>query len=139
MFLAVASVGFSQTPAVIGPKPQVAISVYDYAHVPTGLLVAAKEDAQRVFRHAGVETVWTTCLPKPEKAESDGCIAVDANHLILKILPRAIAANVRDRDDVLGTAIVNESGADFTPMSFTTMSKDSLRSENSGMLCSGMF
>jgi hypothetical protein len=58
MFLAAASVGFSQTTAIIEPKPHVAISVYDYAHVSTGLLTAAEEDAQRVFRQAGVETIW---------------------------------------------------------------------------------
>ena len=113
MFLAVASVGFSQTLAVNGAKPQVAISVYDYAHVPMGLLAGAEEAAQRIFRQAGVETVWVTCLPKPKKIESNGCYAVDANHLMLKILPRAIAANVRDRGDVLGTAIVDESGIGF--------------------------
>jgi hypothetical protein len=139
IFLAVASVGFSQTPAVIGPKPQVAISVYDYAYVSTGLLAAAEEDAQRVFRQAGVETVWATCLPKPEKAESDGCYAVDANHLMLKILPRAIATHVRERGDVLGTAILDERGVEFYAYVFYDHVKDSLRSENSGMLCSGMF
>jgi hypothetical protein len=106
-------VGFSQTPALIGPKPQVAISVYDYAHVSARLLAAAEEDAQRVFRQAGVETVWATCFPKSEKTESDGCYVVDANHLMLKILPRAIAAHVRDRGDVLGTAIVDERGVGF--------------------------
>jgi hypothetical protein len=113
MFLAAASVGFSQTTAIIEPKPHVAISVYDYAHVSTGLLTAAEEDAQRVFRQAGVETIWATCFPKPEKAEPDGCSAVDANHLMLKILPRAIAAHARERSDVLGTAIVDEKGIGF--------------------------
>jgi hypothetical protein len=113
MFLAAASVGFSQTTAIVGPELQVAISVYDYAHVSTGLLTAAEEDARRVFRQAGVETVWATCFPKPEKAEPDGCSAVDATHLILKILPRAIAASARERSDVLGTAIVDEKGVGF--------------------------
>jgi len=109
----VTSVGFSQTPTIIEPKTQVTISVYDYAHVSAGLLSAAAEDARRVFRKAGVGTVWTTCLPKPEKAKSDSCYAVDANHLILKILPHAIAANVRDRGDVLGSAILDERGVGF--------------------------
>jgi hypothetical protein len=113
MFLAAVSVGFSKTAAIIETEPRVAISVYDYAHVPTGLLAAAEEDARRVFRQAGVETVWTTCFPKPGKAEADGCSAVDANHLMLKILPRAIAAHVRERSDVLGTAIVDEKGIGF--------------------------
>jgi len=97
------------------PKPEVAISVYDYAHVSNELLAAAEEDAQRVFRQAGVETVWTTCLPKPEKARSlsDDCYRVDAAHLMLKILPHAIAKHVRDRGDVLGTASVDERGASY--------------------------
>jgi len=113
MFLAVASVGFSQTPAGVGPKPHVTISVYDYAHVSTELLAAAEGAAQRIFRQAGIETIWATCLPKPEIAESVGCYTVDANHLTLKILPRAIAAHVRERADVLGTAIVDEKGIGF--------------------------
>jgi hypothetical protein len=112
MFLAAASVGFTQT-AMVGPELQVAISVYDYAHISTGLLAAAEEDARRVFRQAGIETVWATCFPKLEKSEPDGCAAVDANHLMLKILPRAIAASVRERSDVLGTAIVDEKGVGF--------------------------
>ena len=111
MFLAVASVGFSQTPGGIGPKPQVAISVYDYAHISTELLTAAEKDAERIFRQAGVETVWTTCLPKA--AESDGCYTVNANHLVLKILPRAIAMHVRDRADVLGAAMVDTEGVGY--------------------------
>jgi len=113
VFLAAACVGFGQTTTIIGPEPHVAISVYDYAHVSTGLLGAAEEDARRVFRQAGIETVWTTCFPKPEKAEPDGCSAVDSKHLTLKILPRAIAAHVRERTDVLGTALVDEKGVGF--------------------------
>jgi len=139
MFLAVASVGFSQTTAIVGPELQVAVSVYDYAHVSTGLLAAAVEDARRVFRQAGVETVWATCFPKPEKAEPDGCSAVDANHLMLKILTRAIAAPVRERSDVLGAAIVDEKGIGFYAYTFTTVSKESRRSEDLGMLYSEMF
>ena len=115
MFLAVACPGFGQTPAVMPPKPEVAISVYDYANVSTELLAAAEEDAQRVFRQAGVETLWTTCLPKKGKARSrfDDCYKVDDTHLMLKILPHAIAKHVRDRGDVLGAASVDESGASY--------------------------
>jgi hypothetical protein len=115
MFLAVACPGFSQTPEVTPPKPDVAISLYDYAHVSAELLAKAEEDAQRVFRQAGVETVWTTCLPKSEKARSrsNDCYRVDATHLMLKILPHATAAHVRDRGDVLGTASVDERGVSY--------------------------
>jgi len=113
MFLAVACPGFSQTPGVTATKPDVAISVYDYAHVSNELLAAAEEDAHRVFRHAGVETVWTTCLPKLEKVQPNDCYAVDISHLMLKILPRAISAQARDRSDVLGTALVDDKGVGY--------------------------
>jgi hypothetical protein len=47
------------------------------------------------------------------KKPSDGCYPIDANHLTLKILPRAIAAHVRERGDVLGPVIVDERGVGF--------------------------
>ncbi len=90
----------------------ITISVYDYANVPVELLGAAEEDARRIFRQAGVDTVWATCLPKPEKVVAD-CYIVDATHLIMKILPRAISAQARDRSDVLGTALVDEKGVGY--------------------------
>jgi hypothetical protein len=91
----------------------ITISVYDYANISTELLVAAEEDAWRIFRQAGVETVWKTCLPKPEKIQAGDCYTVDATHLTMKILPRAISAQARDRNDVLGTALVDEKGAGY--------------------------
>jgi hypothetical protein len=94
------------------------ISVYDYAHVSPEILAAAEGDARRIFREAGVETVWVTCLPKPEKIEFNGCYLVDATHLMLKILPHAISVQVRDRTDVLGNALVDEKGAGFYAYAF---------------------
>ncbi len=41
------------------------------------------------------------------------CQTVDATHLVLKILPHALNAKVRDRSDVLGAAIVDESGSSY--------------------------
>jgi len=96
----------------------VTISVYDYALVPPEILPAAEGDARRIFQQAGVETVWVNCLPKPEKIESKGCYAVDATHLLLKILPHALSAQVRDRSDVLGDAIVDEKGVGYYAYTF---------------------
>jgi hypothetical protein len=110
--LLAATSAFSQTPG-IATKPEVAISVYDYAHVSPKLLVAAEEDARRIFLQAGVDTVWTPCLPKPEKIEAANCYSVNATHLTLKILPRAISAQARDRSDVLGTALLDGQGVGY--------------------------
>jgi hypothetical protein len=90
----------------------ITISVYDYANVPLELLGAAEEDARRIFRQAGVDTVWETCFPKPERVLAD-CYTVDATHLMMKILPRAISAQARDRNDVLGTSLVDEKRAGY--------------------------
>ena len=57
MFLVAASYGFSQTQATVVPGAEVTIFLYDYANVSTDLLAKAEEDAQRIFRQAGVGTV----------------------------------------------------------------------------------
>ena len=113
MFLMAASPGFSQTLAAAPRTADITISVYDYANVSTELLAAAEEDARRIFLQAGVETLWATCLPKPQKAQPSDCQTVDATHLMLKILPRAISAQARDRSDVLGTALVDAKGIGY--------------------------
>lgn len=91
----------------------VTIFVYDYANVPTELLVSAEEDARRIYRQAGIETVWATCRPRPEKVQGGDCYTVDATHLMLKILPRARSAQAHDRNDVLGTALVDEKSPSY--------------------------
>src|SRR6267143_1473220 len=113
MFLVAASYGFSQTQATVVPGAEITIFLYDYANVSTALLAKAEEDAQRIFRQAGVGTVWATCLPKTEKVQAGDCHSVDATHLMLKILPRAISSQARDRSDVLGTALVDEKGVGY--------------------------
>ena len=113
-FLTIASLGLGQTSPTASPsRPQLTISVYDYARVPTELLAAAEGDARRIFRQVGIETVWVNCLPKPEEVDLKSCSLVDATHLTMKILPRAIIAQVRGRSEVLGDALVGENGVGF--------------------------
>jgi hypothetical protein len=117
--LTIASFGIAQAlPTPAPTRPAVTISVYDYAHVPAEFLAAAEGDAGRIFRQVGVETFWINCLPKPEKIELPTCYSVDATHLMMKILPRAINAHVRDRKDVLGDALVDEKGVGFYAYAF---------------------
>jgi hypothetical protein len=119
MLLVLASSGFTQTPPRPNKgRPEVTISVYDYAGVSPEQLAAAEADARRIFRQAAVETAWVTCLPKPEKIETNGCYLVDATHVMLKILPHAISAQVRDRPDVLGDALVDEKSVGYYAYAF---------------------
>ena len=114
ILLTIASLSIAQVlPTPAATRPAVTIRVYDYAHVPAEFLAAAEEDAGRIFREAGVETFWINCFPKPEKIELPACYSVDATHLTMKILPRAINAHIRDRKDVLGDALVDEKGVGF--------------------------
>ncbi len=116
-FLALTSLGFTQTSQTAIPaRLELSVSVYDYAHVPPELLAAAEQDARRIFQQAGVETIWVPCLPKP--IESNACYSVNSTHFMVKILPHAISAQVRDRDNVLGDALVDEKGAGYYAYAF---------------------
>jgi hypothetical protein len=113
-FLSAACSVFAQSPPSLTPlRPEVSISVHDYAGVSTPLLTAAEDQAREIFRHAGLETVWLNCSPKLEKHEPKSCYFADATHLTLKISPRAMNAQVRDRIDVLGTSYPGEKGAGY--------------------------
>ena len=94
-------------------QPDLTISVHDYANIPTELLAAAEGDAHRIFRQAGVETVWLNCSPKLEKIQPSGCYIADSTHLVVKVLRHAISAQVRDRPEVLGIATLDEKGVGF--------------------------
>jgi hypothetical protein len=112
--LAAASTVFAQSPPPSTPlRSEVSISVHDYAGVSTTLLTAAEDQAREIFRRAGLETVWVNCSPKLEKREPESCYFADATHLTLKISPRAMNAQVRDRIDVLGTSYPDELGAGY--------------------------
>ncbi len=114
-FLAVPAFAFAQNPPTTSLSPEVSISVHDYADVPTPLLAAAEDQAREIYRHAGLETVWMNCSPKleREKLEPGSCYFSDTSHLTLKISPRAMNAQFRNRIDVLGTSYPDEKGVGY--------------------------
>jgi hypothetical protein len=99
------------------PNPQITISVHDYADVPPLRLAAAEAQARRIFGLAGLDTVWLSCSPKLE-SEPEGCSLVDATHLVLKILSGKTNAHIRDRDDVLGNALLADNGTGYYAYAF---------------------
>ena len=54
---------FGETQASDGYAVALAITVriYNYARVPTPILVSAEGEAEKIFRKAGVETDWLDC------------------------------------------------------------------------------
>ena len=97
---------------------EITISVHDYANVPPLRLAAAEAEAHRIFSLAGVKTVWVSCSPKMEESEPVDCSAVDATHLVLKILSGKNTAHVRDRDEVLGNALLPDNGVGYYAYAF---------------------
>jgi hypothetical protein len=105
MLLIVVPSTLAQTPPPSTPQgPEMTISVHNYADVPSEMLGAAEDQAREIYRRAGLETVWLNCSSKLEKSQPESCYFSDSLHLTLKIIPRAVNAQVHDRIDVLGTA-----------------------------------
>ncbi len=95
--------------------PHVSISVYDRAGVPSELLIAAEEEARRIFQRAGVETIWLNCSEPLVAGESRtvGCGTVGSGHLVAEILPRANSERLRFHLEVLGIALLTYKGGGF--------------------------
>ena len=118
-FLAASSSAFAQNqPATTSLRPEITISVHDYAGVPASLLAAAEGHARGIFRNAGLATVWLNCGPKLESIEPKTCYITDATHLTFKILPHAISSQARNRNEVLGTALLDEKGTGYFAYAF---------------------
>jgi hypothetical protein len=99
-------------------KTEVQVSVYDDAAVPSRILAAAEVQIHRIFRHAGVEILWRNCSERAEIVLLAGCQVIGSDHLVLRILPHALGAQVRNRNDVLGTATVDEQGVGYYGYAF---------------------
>jgi hypothetical protein len=102
-----------KAPAKETLSPELHVSVYNYANVSPELLAAAEMQVHRIFRQAGVETVWRNCSDRSENIQPAGCHVIGSTYFVLKILPRAMSAQVRDRADVLGTATLDEKGLGY--------------------------
>ena len=124
-FAVVLLIGIFSLPA-IAQKPQeaaapnsvITISVHDYADVPLLRLAAAEVEARRIFGLSGIKTVWLSCSPKLEESEPADCSTVDATHLVLKILSGKTANHMRDRNDVLGNALLADDGVGYYAYAF---------------------
>jgi hypothetical protein len=99
-------------------SPEITISVHDYADVSSLRLAAAEVEARRIFEQAGVKTVWLSCSPKLERSEPLGCSLVDATHLVLKLVSAKTNARMRDRDNVLGNALLDDNGTGYYGYAF---------------------
>lgn len=100
-------------PATESSRPKLSVSVHNYADVPAELLLAAEEEAHKIFEQAGLETVWLNCSPKMENTQPVGCSITDRTHLVLKLQCHAVSKQARNRTDVLGVATLDEKGVGY--------------------------
>ena len=71
----------------------ITVRVYDMAHLSQNTLKAAKAEAAKVLRKAGVETAWLDCADAVTGGRGDeGCKQpIGSTGLVMKIVPRTIA------------------------------------------------
>ena len=64
----------AEAPGAADPDLSISVLVSNYAQLPEGTLAGAVEEAAKIFRQAGVETVWLYCGPSSATPLDDpGC------------------------------------------------------------------
>ena len=101
------SFGFGRPPA---PETQptnsrVTVRLYNFAKAPADVLDKAEAVATRIFRQAGIETVWTACpLTGEERDQYPDCRGpFGSRDLIVRILP-IVPARFAKQPEVSGVA-----------------------------------
>jgi hypothetical protein len=92
--------------ATQGPRSKLTFRLYNYAGVYSRLLTQSENVAASVFADLGIETVWVDCpVPNRQSLSYLACQSdMGPSDLVLRILPRSMAAKLRPRDETLGSA-----------------------------------
>ena len=103
------SLGRAPISRVRGLRPQTRLTVriYNYARVSEQTLDRAAKQAQRIYRQAGIDMVWTECGTTLEDASRHaGCPnSTKSSTVAVNILPRRMAERAGFADTVFGAAI----------------------------------
>jgi hypothetical protein len=87
-------------------NPRITLRVYNYARVPSPILVHAKHEASNIFRRAGVETTWLDCRLSVADAPTPACDRpFGPADLILRLLSSSMARRLATKGDVCGVAL----------------------------------
>ena len=91
----------------IQSQTRLTVRIYNYARVSEQTLNGAVKQAQRVYRQAGIETVWTECATTLEGASKHvGCPnSTKSSTVAVNILPRRMAKRAGFAGQVFGAAI----------------------------------
>src|SRR5439155_5681991 len=82
------------------------LTVYDYARVPTPILVSAEREAEKIFRKAAVDTEWLDCrLSAAEPRTPAFERPFTTSDLILRLLPPSMAQTIAVQNNEVGMAL----------------------------------
>ena len=88
------------------------VRVYNHAGASAFVLINAQRKADQVFEPAGVDIEWLDCPTSvDEMAANRACAAaLDANHLVVQLLPHSMSKKYGLRREVFGFALPTTSG-----------------------------
>ena len=117
LFLLLFSVAASSLPMM-----HVKIAVHNDARISESVLTQAALEASRIFRQAGVDTVWIVCLSSNAgtSTQSDCLSPGDLTHLSLRIVPWSSQIS----DSTFGIAFLSEKGVGaYTDVFYSSVEK----------------
>ena len=86
--------------------PKITLRVYNYARVPTPILVSTEPGPTRILRRAGLETEWLDCRLSAAEPRTPACERpLTPSDLILKLLPTSRAQTIVGNNDTFGIAL----------------------------------
>ena len=93
-------------------RPLVTVRVYDYANLRPATLKQAEKEAARVFRIAGIDTIWLHCaLTQEELAANPVCDRrFGKDSLVLRVIPESKARVLARHPSEFGVAYQSERG-----------------------------
>jgi hypothetical protein len=91
---------------IASPKSRLTLRVYNYAQIGSAELATSEKVAGGIFASLGIEMDWVDCPASKRKTQADPACDSEMGtaDLVLRILPRHMAAKLRHSYDSLGFA-----------------------------------
>ena len=102
------------------PDVKLTVKIYDYTGVSPRILGRARAEAARIYRRAGLETVWMVCAvdDRPGPRHPACSEAPGFTSLVLRIVPKAMAPGACNEAQTATTRCNSSS----SPMTFKKLS-----------------
>lgn len=98
---------------------QLTLRVYNYGDVEGAALSRARRVSNRIFAQLGIQTDWLDCPTSPEEIPTNRACAAKPgpDHLILKLLPKAMSKKYGFKRGIFGFALPTAEGVPGTDIS----------------------